>query len=429
MLGVRADGRWAAPESALICPRQNGKGGVLEALELYLLFLCDEVELVVHTSHRFDTAQDHFRRIRGLIENTPSLMKRVKAIRVANGSEGIELKDGKRLLFKARSKGGIRGLSPDGVVLDEAFYLWDEAVSAILPSMAARPNPLRIYASSSPIAGPESDFLRRMCLRGRKGSPTLGYVEYSAPPDADLDDQDVWHDANPSLGTLLTVEALLVDRGAMTDEGFGIEHLGVWSEVQGEPPAIDPAKWSAAKVADPYKPDPGWLQSPVCFGLELTAQRDWSTFVPVGRTRSGKFGIDGAIHHPGTDWVLDRAVTMNEKHAPRFFVIDPKSQAGSFIQPFRDAGLPVLECGYQDLVRATAGIYDAIVNDGVEHRDDQLINSAVSGAIKRTYGDAWLWDRRAGVTLTPLVAATLGWAGVNEPESSKPKPQVIAFYS
>ena len=428
MLGIAPDGRWLTPTGALICPRQNGKGAVLEALELYLLFLAPDVELVVHTAHRFDTAQDHFRRIRGLIENTPSLMKRVKAIRVANGSEGIELKDGRRLLFKARSKGGIRGLSPDVVVLDEAFYLWDEAVSAILPSMSARPNPLVVYASSSPIVGPESDFLRRLCLRGREGDPAMAYVEYSAPPDADAADESTWWDPNPSLAVLLSIDALRANRAVMTDADFGIEHLGVWSETQEDPPAIEPGKWEAGKVPDPYKPDPGWLAEPICFGLELTASRDWATFVPVGRTRSGKVGIDGAIHHPGTDWVLERAVAMHEKHKPRWFVIDPKSQAGSFIKPFQEAGLPVLECGYQDLVRATAGLYDDIVNGNVEHRDDPLVNSAVSGATKRTYGDAWLWDRRAGVVLTPLVAATLGWAGLAAP-NTEATPEVVVIFT
>ena len=40
LLGVRDDGRWAATSAGLIAPRQNGKGSVLEALELAWLFLC-----------------------------------------------------------------------------------------------------------------------------------------------------------------------------------------------------------------------------------------------------------------------------------------------------------------------------------------------------------------------------------------------------
>ena len=40
-LGEREDGKWAAFEVGLICPRQNGKGTVLEARELAGLFLLE----------------------------------------------------------------------------------------------------------------------------------------------------------------------------------------------------------------------------------------------------------------------------------------------------------------------------------------------------------------------------------------------------
>lgn len=51
-LSETAGGRWAAFEAALIVPRQNGKGSVLEALELAGLFLFDE-QLILHSAHEF----------------------------------------------------------------------------------------------------------------------------------------------------------------------------------------------------------------------------------------------------------------------------------------------------------------------------------------------------------------------------------------
>jgi phage terminase large subunit-like protein len=38
-LGVRENGKWAAFEVGLVVPRQNGKGGLLEARELAGLFV------------------------------------------------------------------------------------------------------------------------------------------------------------------------------------------------------------------------------------------------------------------------------------------------------------------------------------------------------------------------------------------------------
>lgn len=52
MLGERADGKWAAFETALIVARQNGKGSVLEARELAGLYLFGE-QLILHSAHEF----------------------------------------------------------------------------------------------------------------------------------------------------------------------------------------------------------------------------------------------------------------------------------------------------------------------------------------------------------------------------------------
>lgn len=175
-LGERPDGRWAATEVGLIVPRQNGKGAILEARELFGLFLDPTCKLITHTAHRFDTALDHFRRMRALIEGTPDLLAEVKdnghgidgpsGIKDSNGKESIELRDGARLNFKARSKGSGRGFSGDLVVLDEAFWLMD--LGSLVPSLSARPNPQLWLTSSAPLPQAESDRLRKMIRRGRR---------------------------------------------------------------------------------------------------------------------------------------------------------------------------------------------------------------------------------------------------------------------
>src|SRR6185437_5434049 len=68
-LGRREDRMWAAFEVALIVSRQNGKGSILEALELAALFLDDfGVELILHSAHEFKTAAEAFLRVRALVE-------------------------------------------------------------------------------------------------------------------------------------------------------------------------------------------------------------------------------------------------------------------------------------------------------------------------------------------------------------------------
>jgi hypothetical protein len=109
-LGERADGRWAAFEVGVVVSRQNGKGAILEARELAGLFLLGE-RLVVHSAHQFDTSLEAFRRLLGLIEDTPDLDRRVKRVSRSHGEEGIELKGGQRIRFRTRTKGGGRGFA------------------------------------------------------------------------------------------------------------------------------------------------------------------------------------------------------------------------------------------------------------------------------------------------------------------------------
>lgn len=163
-LGERPDGHWAASRVGLIVPRQNGKNAILEARELAGLYLFGEV-LITHTAHRVDTSLEHFARMRALIEETPHLAAELDDVVDTNGKEGLVLRGGRRLNFKARSKGSGRGFTGDCVVLDEAYYLYD--LGGLIPTMSARPNPQLWYTSSAPLARAESDRLRNLCTRGR----------------------------------------------------------------------------------------------------------------------------------------------------------------------------------------------------------------------------------------------------------------------
>jgi hypothetical protein len=55
----------------------------------------------------------------------------------ANGQESINLKDGTRIKFKARTKGGGRGWSGDLLVWDEAMVIPDTVVGAQKPTLRA----------------------------------------------------------------------------------------------------------------------------------------------------------------------------------------------------------------------------------------------------------------------------------------------------
>ena len=172
-MGLRPSGTWAARHVGLLVPRQNGKGSILEARELYGLFASDE-RLIIHSAHKYDTSQKHFARIMALIEGNPDLDRHIERTRKIAGKEAIELKDGSILQFKARTiSGTARGFTGDLIILDEAMYLPEEAVDAMLPTASAVPNPQTWITSS--VGNQSSGFLWRVVQRGRKTHPSMAY--------------------------------------------------------------------------------------------------------------------------------------------------------------------------------------------------------------------------------------------------------------
>src|SRR5688572_18329619 len=81
-MGLRADGKWAAYEVAIWLARQNGKGVVTEAQELFGAYMLREKK-IVHSAHLFDTSQEAFNRTVEIIENSDWL--RVRTAKVVRG--------------------------------------------------------------------------------------------------------------------------------------------------------------------------------------------------------------------------------------------------------------------------------------------------------------------------------------------------------
>jgi phage terminase large subunit-like protein len=233
----RRGGKWAAFEVGLIVARQNGKGTVLEALELAALFLFPDVRLILHSAHEFKTAAEAFLRIRALIEDHPDFDRQVSRIRTAAGAEAVELKDGKRLRFVARSSGSGRGFTSDLVILDEAYKLGDQEMAALLPTLSARPDPQVWYASTAGDQG--SVQLGRVRARGVAGNdPSLAFLEWSADDHDDPAALETWARANPGLGIRIAPDYVEREMAALGPDAFARERLSI-----GDWPVGDAGQW------------------------------------------------------------------------------------------------------------------------------------------------------------------------------------------
>lgn len=434
-LGEADDGQWAARDVCLIVPRQNGKGSVLEALELAALFLFGE-RLILHTAHEMKTAKNHYERMQSLIRAVPSLDAQVAQWRNSNEEISIELKvppgsppgtKGAKLRFIARSTGSGRGFSADRLILDEAMILTQESLAALLFTLTTAPNPQTWYAGS---AGFEtSALLARKREQGLRGdSRGLAYMEWSAPDDADLDDEDAWAQANPALGTRVTLAGIVSERNAVGEVQFARERMGIWAPVAGEA-VIELAVW------DPLADETSTPAEPAVLALDINPDRSIASVAiasaaqvvdrATGEVKPGTH-VSVLENRAGVTWVVDRIANLHAEGRVSGVVIDSGSPAAALIPALRARGVKIVEISAREYAEACGGFYDAVQAGTVVHRGQPNLRGAVDAGRKRTLSDAWAWHRRTAKSdITPLVAVTLAHFAAAKP--GKVDRRVLVF--
>ena len=409
-LSERADGRWAASEVGLIVPRQNGKGDVELGKALHSMYL-SPVKLILWSAHEFKTAREMFLRTRDVIDGCHDLARRVKTVRTSHGEEGIELLDGTRLGFVARSRGSGRGFSPEELILDEAYALTDEQMSAMMPSISAQQNPQVWYGSSHPLAA--SVVLRRLCRRGRDGGRGLAYVEYSADPAAENDDPAAWADANPFFPHRLSADSIIREVGAMDPDDFRRERLGIVNLDGLLEQVIPPALWK--RLADPLSK----ALDPVAFAIDTSPDRRATAIGAAGRRADGLLHVEVVEHRSGSGWVVARVLELVARHEPCAVVVDPASPAGAFIADLEKEGVEVLKLSARETAHAHGAFRNDAANNRLRHLNQPELNAALAGAAVRNLSDAQAWSRKdSSVDISPLVAVTAAAYGfaVNGPD-------------
>jgi hypothetical protein len=420
-LAEREDGKWSAFEVGAIVSRQNGKGSILEARELAGLFLFGE-RLILHSAHEFKTAQEAFRRILFLIENTDDLRRLVARIRTSHGEEGIEMRTGQRLRFVARSTGSGRGFTGDCIILDEAYNLPDSSMEALMPVVSARPNPQLWYTSSAAdrdLAPCEP--LARLRRRGIKGNdPGLAFFEWSidahtefcaADCSAHDDPADVqsWARANPGMGIRISAEHIAREHASMGDVGFARERLGVgnWPSPGLDWSVISQEAWDA--LADPLSQ----LADPVAFAVDVTPDRTHAAIGAAGRRPDGLLHIEVVEHKTGAAWIVPRLLELRERWHPCAVVADGGGPAGFLVPQLEAAGVELAKPTARDAGQACGAFYAGVTDArNLRHRADPSLAAALSGAQKRELGEAWAWARKGvSVDISPLVATTLALWG------------------
>lgn len=251
--GVGADRRWSAFEFVVFAPRQNLKTEFLLARILAGLFVFKE-QYIVYSAHQVKTTTKTFKRLTRAIDQNPRLGARVVRKSNTRGSEMIELSTGQVLECVARSSDSGRGFTGDTILLDEAHELDADQLAAVLPMLSTRPNPQVIYALS--LGNEKSTHLGVLRKRALDGDDLhVGWVEWSMPEDARIDDRQVWIACNPAYPHRIDMPYLEREWSALGSdpEVFARERLGrsQWpTDEAGLWGAIPEAAWMACYAED-----------------------------------------------------------------------------------------------------------------------------------------------------------------------------------
>ncbi|WP_433382779.1 hypothetical protein [Streptosporangium sp. CA-115845] len=419
-LGQRLDEQWTARKVSVWVPRQNGKGGVIEALELAWLFLFKD-ELIIHSSHQHRTSSRAYARLERIIRGAPHLFRQVEQFRQANGEQQIETRDGRLLQYVTRSRTAIRGFSSAKIILDEAQELTSDQMAAVLPTVSAMPN-WQVWFLGTP---PDDAAAWCYGLRadGEAGAARLAHFDWGADldPTSAADrrraaaDRDLWYACNPALGVRITEETVEDEaKPSGLGELFSVERLGAWKpRAEAGPGVLNIEVWQSLT-------DPGSRrEGAVAFAVDVTPSRDSACIGVYGLRADGLGHVEIVDRRPGTNWVVDRLVELRGRWDPVAIGLDVKGPAGSLLVDLEKRGITRPEDPDKpkrgDLAIPTASevaagcgqFADAVAQATLRHIGQDEMTTAIMGAKTRPLGDAWAWGRRISTAdISPIVVAT-----------------------
>lgn len=422
ILSEDANYNLCARRSLILVPRQNGKNVVLEVVELYVFYVL-RWERIVHTAHLLETSADHMRNLWAVIEQHEDLLRNTTLYR-GSGKEMIqrEEKDADGVLrtytikFVTRTNKIGRGKSPRLIVFDEALYLTDAQVQALVPSMSAQSmsddQPMMIYTSSHPIA--ESKVLHRVRRSCMAGAPSAFFADWSVAVGSDIFDRDNWAIANPGLNIRISEQWIeeeeLPGVGILSAEAFSIERLGIVNDedlADSELPT-----WRACGHKDNEM-----AGAPRSIVVDVSDDLAWTSIAVAGERADGVPFVEIVEHLPGTKTAVAVLAALCKKYDLPVH-LNPRAEAAGLIEALTKAKVPTVEVGTLSYMQACLQFRQLVVNLGLAHRFQRPLDDAVEGVVIRSVNEGWVWARRSSrQDVSPLVAATIAvWVAARPAE-------------
>lgn len=439
-LAIDRNHKWVSSTCGLSVPRQNGKTALVKVRVMLGIFWLGET--ILFTCHEVRTSRQVFESLADLLNPNgeyPDVASQVEYIKRSNGYEEIKVADwrdedgnwqkGGKLLFSSRSKGASRGFTADVVVADEAMYMTDEQVAALVPTMAsASGGDMQFIMLGTPPAPGDNGTVfkntREAAMNGEKG---VSWCEWGADEIGDIHDWSRIERFNPSLGTRLMRKAVESELSVMSPDTFARERLGWWSKVSNEyETCIEVEDWDACKVDNPSK------DGLVVYAVKFSPDGSRGTLAACHKPDDGLpfvYVVESRSMAGGLSWFVDNLTQRKGKAAQ--IVIDGQGNAQTLNDRLLENGVSsktIIRPSTGDAIAAYASLANAVNERQVTHYGQPGLNDSATKTKKRRIGTrgGWGFESTDEADATLIEAASLAyWSAMTT--KRKPGRKAVVF--
>jgi hypothetical protein len=254
------------------------------------------------------------------------------------------------------------------------------------------------------------------------------YFEWSAPPDCDPGDEDVWWNCMPALGYTVPLRNVRNDFGDLDLVDFMAEYLGI------EPSGALPL-WST--IGEQTWRDlvhGGQYMEPVALGLDATPELTAGSIGMAAQiSDGGDVHVELIDRRAGVNWLVEATLSLCRRFPVCAVGIDRNGPLAGLVRPLTRAAaelnldITVVELNSAEYSAACATVYNMTGEHDDDDRTDRTggpedepvtlrrvrhiaqpdLDAAVGGAVRHYHGDRWRWHRTGSATdVSPLGAVT-----------------------
>jgi phage terminase large subunit-like protein len=426
MCTVDKQGMFIRKTNLLLIARQSGKSHLARMRCLAGLFMFGEKDILIMSSNR-GMAMKSFNIMADIIERNDWMRSQLKdgdvkkGIRRTNGDERIILANGAQLEVRAATSDGARGMTADFLWIDELREVSTAAMDAAKSVTLARMNSQRLFTSNA--GNNDSTELNNLHEACKNYPPkSLGYYEYSAPDFCDIWDRRAWALANPSMGYLISVEAIEETIASSTADAARTESLCQWISALNCPFSTEVLENSSDSTLEMS------AGAYTVFGFDVSPSRRNGSLVAGQLLPDGRIGI-GILETYSSQVAIDElkmAASIKawcDIYKPRLVCFD-KYATQTIADRLANAGVITEDVSGQQFYKACGDLLEGLTNLRVVHNGQKELIEQFQNTAAKTNDSAWrIIKRRSSGDISAPIGLAMCVSKLMIPQ---PKPQIYS---